>query len=176
MGATQVIGQFISHTPVWVFVLFAILVGLGLQAMRPRVVSPRRMLVMPIVFIVWGLSSLVAKPNFSALIVVVWIATAMLGLALGWSTTRLAGMRIDRSTGLVHLPGSASLLMRVVTVFVVKYAIGAAAAMNPGLASSLAPWDAAVSGLMAGFFAGSYIKFRARYRTAPLFEPEGGIA
>jgi hypothetical protein len=166
-GSFILIGAIATHTPVWVFVLLAALVALGIQAMRPRVVDPRRMLITPLVFIVWGLVGLVAKPHFGATLVAEWAALLLCGLALGWSTTRLSGLRVDRATGRAHLPGSPALLVRVLLVFFVKYALNASMAMNPDMAGRLALWDVAVSGLMAGFFLGWLARFWTRYRTAP---------
>jgi hypothetical protein len=54
------------HTPWWVFVVFALLLALGIQALRPRVVSAWRLLVTPGIFIAWGLVSL-APPEHLAL-------------------------------------------------------------------------------------------------------------
>lgn len=181
MDPGQAVIAIVSHTPAWVFVLLAVLVALGAQAMRPRVISPRRMLITPAIFIAWGVISLVAKPYFSAMLAGDWIAAAAIGAVLGWSTSRFAGLRVDRAAGRVHLPGSTALMARVLTVFLIKYALSAAVAMNPDMIDRLAPWDIAVSGLMAGYFAGSLLKFRSRYRTAPdlvLPSPafEGGIS
>ena len=52
--------QTLIHTPVWVFPLFAYLVWQGIKAMRPRTTAMWRSLVVPAVFIVWGLSRLLS--------------------------------------------------------------------------------------------------------------------
>ena len=48
----------LSHTPVWVWVLFAYLVSRGVVALREREMQPGRALIVPIVFLVWGLAGL----------------------------------------------------------------------------------------------------------------------
>jgi len=169
-GNLDLIGAILTHTPVWVFVLFGVLIALGAMAMRPRVVAPQRLLITPLVFIVWGLVSLAAKPQFSALLASEWVVVAACGAALGWSTTRLAGLRVDRARRRAHLPGSPALLIRIVTVFCVKYALNATAAINPDMADRIAPWDVAVSGLMAGYFLGWLLRFWSRYRNASAFD------
>jgi hypothetical protein len=167
MGGIEQLGQIFTHTPVWVWVLLAVLVAIGAQAMRPRIVPPRRLLITPAVFIVWGLIGLFAKPHFTAMLGVDWIVAAAFGAALGWSTTRLRGLRVDRASGRAHLPGSPVLLIRILLVFWVKFFMGVAMAINPGAAIGLAPWDVAVSGLMAGYFLGWLLRFWSRYRIAP---------
>jgi len=164
-------GAIVTHTPAWVFFLILVLLAIGIQAMRTRSVAPRRLLITPAVFVAWGVVSLAAKPHFSAMLAGDWIAAALLGLGFGWTTTRLAGLRADRERKRAYLPGSPALLARVVTVFLVKYALNATMAMRPDLLDRLAPWDAAVSGLMAGYFVGWLLRFWSRYRVAPALEP-----
>lgn len=161
------IGAIVTNTPVWVFALFALLIFMGVQASRSRLVNPRRMLIAPAVFIAWGLVGLVLKPHFSMLLAGDWIAALAVGAAIGWSTTRLAGMRVDHAAGRVHLPGSKAPLIRFVSIFLIKYVLNAAMAINPAMITLLAPWDVAVSGLMAGYFIGWLARFLARYRSAP---------
>ncbi len=48
----------LTHTPVWVFALFAVLVWQGMLALRPRSVPLWRSLIVPVGFIIWGLSRL----------------------------------------------------------------------------------------------------------------------
>lgn len=48
--------QILIHTPVWVWMLLAFLLWQGIQAMRPRRTPIWRALIVPVVFIVWGVS------------------------------------------------------------------------------------------------------------------------
>src|SRR5579863_140752 len=103
------------HTPWWVFAVFASLLALGLQALRPRVVALWRLLLTPAIFIAWGLVSLAlrlapASPITGALLVLDWLAAAAAGGALAWTTTRPAAMRVE-ATG-IAVPGSAVPLVR----------------------------------------------------------------
>ncbi len=166
-GDLYILGQILTHTPAWVFVLLAVLILIGALAMRRRVVRPQRMLAVPAVFIVWGLVGLAQRAQASPLLAGEWVLAGAAGVLLGWSTTRLMGMRMDRAAGLVHLPGSPVLLLRILIVFVIKYALGVAIAMRPDQAAQLVAVDVAVSGLMAGYFLGWLLRFRARMRTAP---------
>lgn len=49
----------LQNTPWWAFVLLALLIVLGIQALRPRTIAVWRLLIVPAAFIVWGLISLV---------------------------------------------------------------------------------------------------------------------
>src|SRR5262245_64706099 len=48
----------LSGTPWWVFALLALLVGLGVQQLKPRIVRLPRIVVVPGVFLAWGLIAL----------------------------------------------------------------------------------------------------------------------
>jgi hypothetical protein len=52
--------QILIHTPVWVWPLLAYLVWMGIKAMRPRTTAVQRSLIVPAIFIIWGLSGLVS--------------------------------------------------------------------------------------------------------------------
>jgi hypothetical protein len=69
--------QILIHTPIWVFPLFGYLVWLGIKAMQPRTVTIWRSLIVPAVFIVWGLSRLFARQDYA------WPLVAWLGAAAG---------------------------------------------------------------------------------------------
>ena len=48
----------ITHTPIWAWLLLAYLVWQGIKAMQPRTSSIWRALIVPMIFIIWGLSRL----------------------------------------------------------------------------------------------------------------------
>ena len=48
----------ITHTPIWAWILLAYLVWQGIKAMQPRTTTIWRALIVPAIFIVWGLSRL----------------------------------------------------------------------------------------------------------------------
>jgi hypothetical protein len=159
--------RILAATPWWAFALLGLLIWLGLQAAKTRVVALRRIFVIPAVFIVWGIVGLALRPSFSGILAADWTVTAICGGALAVMTTRIDGLVADRRHGLVHLPGSLLLLARVLTIFVVKYGLGVAAAMRSDLREQLMLWDIAVSGASAGYFLGWAITFWRVLQHAP---------
>jgi hypothetical protein len=151
------------NTPWWVLALFAVLVLLGIQALRPRTVPVWRLLVVPIIFIAWGIVSLVRQSS-SSFLLFDWLLAAAVGGALARITTRPGEMRIERAG--VALPGSVLPLARNMLIFFAKYALAAAAATTPAQRAQLAVWDIAVSGLSAGYFLGWLVHFALVYRRA----------
>ncbi len=161
----------IRHTPLWAFALLALLIWLGVQALRPREVPVWRLLLVPSAFIGWGVVSLMAKAATAPLLGVDWAVTAAIGVAIGWWTTNLDSVRIDYAENRVRVPGSAIPLVRNLSIFLVKYCLTAAMATAPALRGGLLPWDIAVSGLSAGYFIGWAVRFALAYRAAGRVRP-----
>jgi hypothetical protein len=152
------------HTPWWAWALCALLVARSVPALRTRSVPVTRLLIVPAVFMAWGLSSLVVRSAGSPMLVTAWFPCAAAGLAIGWQTTRLDGVVIDRAAGRVTLPGSAVPLVRNLTIFLVKYAIGVALVLAPAWRTDLALLNIGVSGVTAGYFAAWVLRLSQRYR------------
>jgi hypothetical protein len=155
-------------TPWWVFLLAVLLVWLGLRSLRPRVTTVVRVLVTPAVFITWGLASFNAGGRSSSAFALVWLLTAVVGLALAVLTVRMGELLVDRVHGLVLVPASVLPLVRNVVVFSAKYALAVAAIIHPEAGGQLAVWDVAVSGGSAGYFFGWAVRFTLAYRNAAI--------
>jgi len=69
--------QILTQTPLWVWILLAYLIWQGMQAMQPRTTPIWRALILPVVFIVWGVSRIGFGHQASAWPLVVWIAAAL---------------------------------------------------------------------------------------------------
>ncbi len=156
----------LRNTPWFVFVLFAVILTFGLQALQSRVVPVWRLVVTPAAFIAWGLSSLALQSVASPILWGDWLAAAVVGAAVAWMTTRLDDVRIDRARQIVSLPGSTVTLIRNLAIFSVKYALGVAIALAPAWHAALVDWDVAVSGAAAGYFLGWLARFLSSYRRA----------
>jgi hypothetical protein len=147
-----VVFNILLHTPWWAFVLFALLLGFGLQALKPRTIPISRLLIVPAVFIGWGAASLAPRlTQSSPLLVADWLFAALAGAALLWLTGRPDRFGFERA-GFVSIAGSALPLARNMAIFFARYALVAAATINPAQRPSLAVWDLAVSGASTGYF------------------------
>jgi hypothetical protein len=167
----------VQHTPWWVFGLFALLLGLGLQAARPRRTKLRRMLITPFVFVGWGLAGLAQQAIMGPLAgpapLAAWLAAAALGTLLGLATARLDGVQIDRARGIVGMPGSWLPLVRNLAIFAARYGLAVASALTPAAHGRLMLWDLAVAGLGTGYFVGWLVVFAQQYRRAA---PQNAVA
>lgn len=156
----------VTNTPWWVFLLFALLLWLGVQALRPRTVALRRVFITPAIFIGWGMVGLALAARAQPAVIPAWALTAAAGAALALFSVRLTGLRTERDGALVHLPGSVLPLVRNLVIFGAKYVLAVAMARRPELRDQLLPWDMAVSGASFGYFVGWTVRFLLSYRRA----------
>jgi len=156
----------VTQTPIWVFALFAVLIVLGVQALKDRLLPLWRVLMVPAVFIAWGLAALLLQPVVSWVLVADWLATAALGCAIGFLTTQDDQFEVV-SPGTIAVKGSVLPLVRNLVIFSAKYVLTATMLVQPTLRGTLVPWDIAVSGLAAGYFIGTLIHLMRAYRKAP---------
>src|ERR1700674_1459112 len=87
----------LQNTPWWVFALFALLMWLGFQALRPRTLPMWRLLITPTIFIGWGVISLALQSMSSPILIADWSVAALIGAAIALTTSRLHDVGIDRA-------------------------------------------------------------------------------
>jgi hypothetical protein len=162
----NVVWAILSGTPWWVFALLAVLLGVGIQQLRPRSVPVSRIALAPAMFLAWGLIALWTRATAAAGIIPAWLMAFTVGACLGWATTRVDGLRADPRHGLIHLPGSWTILVASSVVFAAKYALEVSAAMNPEWRAATAVADVAVSGLSAGYFLARLARTLKFYRNS----------
>jgi hypothetical protein len=154
--------QILVHTPPWVWILLAYLVWQGIKSMQPRTTPIWRALIVPVVFIVWGMSRIGFGHQDSAWPLVAWIAAALVLMPLGVLTPR--PFELDHVTGQIIRPGSAFALIRNLIVFVLQYAVGVITAIDASDRALAIIIGRAISGATAGYFIGSTIALLIAYR------------
>ena len=142
----------VSHTPIWIWAVLAYVVTMTLRATRERTAGLVRLLAVPAIFIVWGLSGMLTRHTISLGLGLDWLAAACVGAALVSLVGRPVVLAVDRERSQVTLAGSWSPFVRVTAIFTAKYALGVTMAVRPDLRESLAWADAAVSGFSVGYF------------------------
>jgi hypothetical protein len=159
----QIAVRILASTPIWVFALLAYLIWQGCQSLRSRTQPIWRMLIVPLVFFLMGLSRLVMARDNALEPLLAWFVAALLfaSLALTRGPRLLA---VDRKSGQVTRPGSVVPLVRNIRVFVLQYAVAVATAMKLEPHAAVAIIGHAVSGGSAGYFSGWAAAFLRRYR------------
>ncbi len=141
----------LTHIPVWVFPLFLYIAYMTLRATRQRTASLPRLLTVPALFIVWGMTGLLSRHQVDLPLGLTWAAGAGLGAVVALTIGKPIVLSV-RERGMVQLAGSWAPFIRVMTLFVAKFAIGMMSATRPDLREPLATADAAVSGFGVGVF------------------------
>jgi len=159
----QVAVRILANTPPWVFALLAYLIWQGWQSMQPRTQPIWRMLIVPLMFFLMGLSRLFLARNNGLEPVLGWCVAAILFAALGLSI-RPQLLAVNRQKGEVTRSGSVMPLVRNITVFSLQYAVAVATAMKLEPHAAVAIIGHAVSGASAGYFSGRTVALLRRYR------------
>jgi hypothetical protein len=154
--------QILIHTPLWVWILLAYLIWQGIQSMQPRKVPIWRALILPVVFIVWGLSRLGFGHEAGQWPLVAWIGAALVLLPVGVLTPR--PFDVDHKTGEIIRPGSVFGLIRNLVVFALQYTVSVISAIDAGDRVLATIVGRAISGATAGYFIGSAIALLLAYR------------
>ncbi len=157
----KTIWQALIHTPWWVYLLLAYVIKVGLDASRPRTVSLFKIFIIPIIFSLISLHTLITCVNVYFLTVTVWVSAIILGAILGlWEVSHF-NIQVDRGTKHIHLPGTWSTLIVILIFFAAKYFVSYELAVDPRLLqdSSFELIMLSVSGVCAGFFVGRLIYY-----------------
>ncbi|WP_152536214.1 DUF6622 family protein [Mesorhizobium loti] len=143
----------LSHTPLWVWPLILYGLFIGWSRTRDRVVSPSRLLVLPVLISGLALYNLVAT-GISA--------TGLLGFACGAVAGAFAGTAMARRRparllpdGRLALQGDWLPLVLIIAIIVVRYAKGIALGIDPTLAQETG--FVLASAVLSGFFAAMMI-------------------
>ena len=150
----------LTHTPPWVFALLAYLVWAGHPgARRPQTTTIWRALIVPAVFIVWGISRIGLRQD-SIWPLAAWVAAAIGVVAGGVLTPWL--FELDHGTGQITRPGARSPIRNLV-VFSLQYTVAVISAVDISDRLSATIVGRAISGATAGYFIGSTIALLRAY-------------
>lgn len=162
------IQQIFSHTPIYVWAILGLLVVRGVAASRDRVMRVRSVFIMPLVMLALGLHGTATGFGLLGAAGAAWLAGLVAAAAVAWHLARGAAS-VDRAAGTVQLRASWLPLVLMLAVFVAKYVLAVALAMQPALRGSLAfalP-ACAIFGALAGAFMGQPLRVAQQLWRAP---------
>lgn len=156
------------HTPVWVYLMFFGLLAISALRLRGGIRDVRRVAIVPAIFIIAGVVGLFARHDPVA--TAMWLVGALGGSLVG--SLNRPTLQADRDSRAVWLPGSLMPTLRLLLIFGAHYLLNVAAALRPEQAAGFMHWDAAVSGMAAGFFAAWSLRFHQAWKVAPAITDE----
>ncbi len=74
----------LSHTPLWVWILFAFLIMRGYAALSEREMNISQLFILPLLFLIWGVWGLKEEFNFNVASSVGMFSGLALGIVAGW--------------------------------------------------------------------------------------------
>lgn len=148
------------RTPLWVWALLALLLWLGWTQSRPRRTGLARSALMPVAMTGLSLYGLLSAFGAASHVLLAWCAMAA---ASAWAVSRSvppAGARYLPEERRFAVPGSWMPMALTLAVFTLKYAMGVALVLHPGLAQTagVATATSALYGLLSGLFAGRAVR------------------
>jgi hypothetical protein len=130
-AAGPIIIGVLTHTPLYVWAIFALILVLGYQRTRDRTVRLWRLLLLPAIMILTAVSGMVGAGPAS-------IPAILAGLAVGgvsgWLLEREGATR-RLANGQVRLRGEWWSFAQIILIFVVRYTVAVTGAVNPSLAA-----------------------------------------
>ena len=145
----------VQHTPVWVWGLLAVLVGLGLWQTRSREMSLARVTVLPLVVLGLSLAGVFSAFGHLPIAPAAWLAGVGTALGLARRAVAVNGASWSAQRGVLRVPGSWLPLVLIVSLFAIKYGAGASLAMVPSLATDTT--FAGLCSLAYGSFSGLFL-------------------
>lgn len=146
----------LSHIPTFVWAIFAALIVMGVVQSRDQFASAKRLMVLPLVWVAFGIWGIYSAFGLQAAPLLAWglglSLSATLVLRSGWP----GGARFDAARQLFFVPGSWLPLGLMMAIFVGKFALGMSLAMQPAVAHNIAAavGFSAAFGLLSGTFLG----------------------
>jgi len=148
------ISQILANTPKWVFVLFFVLLALGLSQMRTQIKSRKRVLILPFVLLILSLAGVTSAFGISAMPIAAWVVGYIALAGLMGKGLAATGSSYDSITKKFTVAGSPIPLILMMGIFFLKYFVGASMAMKTGFAADVS--FPIIISLLYGVFSGAF--------------------
>lgn len=153
--------EIIQGTPTWVWVLLAFLVYRGIKSLQADTAPLPKLALVPVIFMGLGIMHLVSSPLAGWAALLTWLFALGAGIAGGIHTAHRTRFIVDPVARTVMLPGSVAPLLLIAATFIARFWLGVEMATVTDIAALANDVliDAAVSGVVAGMFAGRFITY-----------------
>lgn len=146
--------QILRQAPVWVWPLLAGLVALGLSQRRARWLTLRRATVVPLVMAGLSWLGVVSAFGMQPAALLAWATGMAVGAVAADAGGMWPGVVWSAAERRLRVPGSWVPLVLILAIFVTKFAVGAALAIQPALQA--APMFGLAVGCAYGGFSGMF--------------------
>jgi hypothetical protein len=147
--------QILTHTPIWVWIVLAVLVKLGLSQTKPHDVSLVRVTILPLVMLALSASGVLSAFGYFPVALGGWAAGVGIALIFARNAIAVRGATWSTETQKLHLPGNWVPLALMMGIFATKFLAGISLAMEPALATHVV--FAGLCSLAYGAFSGLFL-------------------
>lgn len=148
------IQQIISSTPIWVWLLFVLLIIMGINASQERPVNLPRMFIAPLIFMTWGLWTILTTFSHAGLALTSYIICIIPGVFIGYVLNRKF-QSFYKNDRIVYKKKSYLPLFIVMLNFIIKYTTNVMLIFHHDTLFHII--YSSVSGLTVGLFFGGII-------------------
>lgn len=149
----------LTHTPVYVWLILALVVARGLIALRERETTLKKLCIIPAIMLPVALLDIARKFGLEGLPLGTWVLAVAASM---WAVWSLGGRRIAAGSapGTVRVGGSVMPLLLMLLIFMMKYATTVMLVAAPGLLHSAAVTAATcvLMGCANGWFFGRLLR------------------
>jgi hypothetical protein len=146
--------QILSHTPIWVYATFFVLLVFGLIQTRTRTVSKLPALLLPAGMLALSLAGIYSSFGLATIPLAAWGMAIASTTVVGYTFFRDKRIHCTATDGNFFIPGSWVPLIVMMAIFLTKYVYAILHAYNAeGIATPLVIGAlSAVYGLLSGYF------------------------
>ena len=147
--------QILSHTPIWVYALFFVLLVFGLMQTRTRTVGKIPALLLPVGMVALSLAGINSSFGFTTIPLAAWGMAMAVATVVGYAFFRDKRIRCEATGGKFFMPASWIPLVVIMAIFFAKYVYAVMKASNAEVIATPIFIGAlsAVYGLLSGYFA-----------------------
>ncbi len=147
--------EIIRHVPVYVWGILALLLWLGVRQSRDQQMRPARVMILPLVWLVYGLWGVVSAFGAHSQSLLPWMAGCIAALLMLKPFIGPEGSHFNPQTQLFFVPGSWLPLGLMMVLFTAKFALGMYQSMHAERFAS--PMVAAGFSALLGFLGGAFL-------------------
>lgn len=160
-----IVVQVIKGTPLYVWIIFSYLISRGINALKTKELVLKKMLIMPCVFMLWGLDKMLYNFTNLAFDFIVYLIMVCIGACIGYLLYN-GRRKVFYKDGAYYRTGSFLPLLIMLTNFSIKYILNVMVAISPSLyiSNQFCLFYSILSGFSVGLFIGGFLQAYTAYK------------
>lgn len=154
------------NIPTYVYILFAVLVYIGIKRCFTRVIKVQRLFISPLFFSIFSIRGISTLFGLWLSNVSLWLVGCLIGLFLGYMQVKNRNIKADRNQQLIEVPGDLSMLFLIFAAFssefIIHYVVESGTTFAATITFKIV--SLIVLGLFAGLSAGRAFHYFCKYR------------